>query len=340
MEWLNTTVLLGILVVVVALLFDFSNGFHDSSNIVATMISTRAVSPGWALFIAAFFEFIGAYFLGTAVARTMVSGIVDPFLLKGAGDIVVIIAALLSAIGWNILTWYFGMPSSSSHALIGSLLGAFFCGFGYKVFIWSNVIPIIIVLICAPLVSFLVTYFITNIFYVFGRWFTSSINVWLKRLQILSAIGVAMASGTNDAQKTMGVITFSLIILGLYSGDGATLVIPHWVIISCSVMLGLGIATGGKRIIKTLGSRLYKMRAIHGFSAQTNSLVTIFVASIFGFPLSTTQVVTSSIMGAGASEGFKRVRWNVFMQVVFTWMITLPVTFTLGYLICIILRQI
>jgi len=325
---------LGIGVVGTALLFDFLNGFHDSSNIVATMISTQAIAPGKALFIAAFFECAGALFLGTAVARTIASGIVNTSLLSGPADVWVIIAALAAAISWNLATWFYGMPSSSSHALIGGLVGAFFCRFGTGVFLWKSLLMLIAVLVCAPLIVLCITYGVTAALYYVARRYSPSINRVFKHLQVLSSIGVALASGTNDAQKTMGVIAFALVLLGVSPRNGTEIAIPVWVILACSVTIGLGIAFGGWRISRTLGNRFYTLRPIHGFAAQSASCALISAASLFGFPVSATQVVTSSIMGAGACQGFRRVRWQVFSQVAFTWLITLPVACALGWLYC------
>ncbi len=340
---------LAVAAILIALAFDFSNGFNDSSNIVATMISSRAIKPKWALTIAAGFEFIGAYFLGTAVASTMGKGIVDPSQFTGNAGVLIVIGTLCGAIGWNLMVWRIGIPSSSSHALIGGMLGAFIFAKGFdfqhnvfsfvegaSVIHWAKVGQIFLVLVCSPFIGgfggFLVMKFTLWLF----RYAPPDANVLFKRLQIVSSIGLALSHGTNDAQKTMGIITMTLLILGpeqfpgwmtehgrLHSGVGG-FIVPHWVILACSAAIACGIATGGWTIIKTIGMKLYKVRAVHGFSAQACSAGVLYTTAILGFPVSTTQIVSSSVMGVGAAQQIKAVRWGVIGNIILTWILTIP----------------
>lgn len=334
---------LAILTVSLALFFDFSNGFHDSSNIVATMISSRAISPKWALIIASVFEFIGAYFLGTAVAATMGKGIVDPAHFSGstASDpkVLIVVGTLIGAIFWNLLTWYYGIPCSSSHALIGGLLGAFIfaAGFNFTDFTfsfekgaavvnWPKVGKIFLILVMSPFIGGLFGFLFMRATVHLFRHAPPEANTVFKRLQIASSIGLALSHGTNDAQKTMGIITLSLIILGFQPGEaaGTKFYVQDWVILSCSAAIALGIATGGWTIIKTLGMKLFKVRAIHGFSSQTCSAGVLYMTAVLGFPVSTTQIISSSVMGAGAATRANAVRWGVIGNILITWMLTIP----------------
>lgn len=320
------TVFITIFVVALALLFDFSNGFHDSANQVATVISSRALSPEVALCLAATADFVGAYFLGTNVANKIGKGIVDPYLMKSSEfGIFILMSALTGAISWNVITWYFGIPSSSSHALIGGLIGAFVAGWGTQPVQWNNVKKIVFVMLISPLVGLSLTYLFTKLTFFFTQWFTPKANQFFKSLQIFSLIAQSLAHGTNDAQKTMGVITFALIIMNVYNPPAdAGLLIPHWVIFSCSLAMALGIALGGWRIIKTLGTGLYRVRPIHGFASQTASAAIMYITSLYGFPISTTQVISSSVMGAGVAFRPKSVRWAVAGDMALAWLITIP----------------
>ncbi len=306
------------------------------------MISSRAISPKYALLMAAAAEFIGAFFLGTAVAKMMGKGIVDPAMLQEWQAVYIIIATLIGAIAWNLITWKFGIPSSSSHALIGGLVGSFVVAKGFNIINWWNVLKIFGVLISSPLIGGFGSAIVTKLFLRLFRYAPPQANTLFKRLQIVSSMGLALSHGTNDAQKTMGIITLTMLILGpenfpgfltnygkLHSGAGG-FVVPQWVIISCSLAIALGIASGGWTIIKTLGSKLYKVKPINGLSAQTGSAFVIYLAAITGFPVSTTQIVSSSIMGSGAAERFKAVRWGVIGNILITWIITIPCSAIIG----------
>lgn len=338
---MDPVILVAILVVAIALFFSFTNGFNDSASQVATIIFSRTLQPEIALLIAGVANFVGAYFLGTAVAQTIGSGIIDPRLMNtGNSGILVVIAALTSAILWNLITWYFGIPSSSSHALIGGLVGAFLFSWGVDPINWSKVIMIVVVMILSPVISFIVTYLFTLLTLAFSQWFSPKINNAFQKLQIVSLVTQALSHGTNDAQKTMGVIVFSLVILGLYVPAEGNLVIPAWVIISCALVMFIGTMVGGKKIIKKLGSGLYKIRPIHGFASQTASTLVLYLASIFGYPVSTTQVISSAVMGAGAAFRPKMIRWKIAQDIVVVWFVTIPVTGLVAGLLFMVLNNI
>ena len=338
---MSVLILTTILLVAVALLFSFTNGFNDSASQVATIIFSKTLGPGAALLIAAFGNFIGAYFLGTAVAQTIGSDIVNPHLLQtGSSGIIVVFAALISAITWNFIAWYFSIPSSSSHALIGGLIGAFLFSWGPDPINWSKVIMIIAVMIVSPIVSFFITYLFTQMTLFFARWSSPKVNRVFKNLQIFSLITQALSHGTNDAQKTMGVIVFSLIILGIYNPPPGNLTIPNWVVISCASAMFLGTMIGGKKIIKKLGAGLYKIRPIHGFASQAASSIVIYLSSIFGFPVSTSQIISSSVMGAGAAFRPKMIRWQIAQEMAAVWVFTIPATGLLAGILFLILNKI
>lgn len=337
---MTSPILIAGLVTAVALFFDFTNGFHDSANQVATVITSRALPPELALLLAAVANFIGAYFLGTAVAETIGRGIVDPwFLPADLTGIMVIISALLGAILWNLVTWYWGIPSSSSHALIGGLIGAFLFGWGPQPINWPKVWRIILIMIASPFVGLIITYIFTRLTIVFTRWASPKANNVFQKLQIISSITQALAHGTNDAQKTMGVITFTLILLGLYRPQSELMTIPRWVIIACASVMALGTASGSWRIIKTLGVKLYKIRPIHGFASQVTSTLIIYLTAIFGYPISTTQVISSSVMGAGAAFRPKMVRWKVAQDMLVAWLVTIPASGLMAGLIFFFLKK-
>lgn len=319
---MDETLLLAAGLTAIALFFDFWNGFHDSANIVATMISSRAMSPQRALAIAAICEFVGAYFLGTAVAHTIGKDLIDPSQFEGPTAIYVVIAALAAAIGWNLFIWWYGFPSSSSHALIGGLLGAFVAARGAHVVAWPTVGKVFGILLLSPFVGGITCYVFMRIVLRLFLYAPPAANEFFRRAQTLSSMCLALSHGTNDAQKTMGVITMGLILLGYQ--DRGTFEVQHWVIIACSLAIALGIASGSWRIIQTLGGKIYRVRPIHGFSAQTTSALVLYGTAAVGFPVSTTQVITSSIMGAGASERINMVRWGVVWNILLTWVTTIP----------------
>lgn len=311
------------IVVGLALFFDYTNGFHDAANVVATIIATGALSPRKALFMAAICEFIGPFLIGTAVAQTIGKGIIDISTFNAINmdvSIILIVAALLGAISWNLITWFFGIPSSSSHALIGGMIGAVLVAYGPDKILWGGVLYVVAVLILSPLVGLLFgTLFLKTTFRL-SQNATPAINLFFKRMQIPSSVVLSLSHGGNDAQKSMGIIMLSLVILGVYPSFD----IPLWVIASCAAAIALGTASGGWRIIKTLGSKIYRLRSVHAFSAQTSSAVVILIAALIGGPVSTTHVVSAAIMGVGAGHRVSAVRWGVARAIIRAWFVTIP----------------
>jgi len=305
-----------ILIVIFALLFDYINGFHDTANAIATSVSTKAVSPRNAILIAATFNFLGAL-SGTAVAATIGQNIVAPH------DVVplVIIAALIGAIFWNVFTWFFGIPSSSSHALIGGLIGAVIARSGSAAVLWDGFLKIVAGLVSSPLVGLVIgSMVMTLLFWIFKKSSPVKINLKFRRLQILSACMASFAHGSNDAQKTMGIITLSLLSAGMIQAFD----VPLWVKIACAMAMSAGTAFGGWRIIRTMGGKIFRIEPINGFAADFTSSAVIYGASLLGIPVSTTHVVSSSIMGVGAAKRLRGVRWNIARQIVIAWFVTIP----------------
>src|SRR5665647_845503 len=290
-----------IVIVVFALVFDYINGFHDTANAIATSVSTKAVSPRNAILIAAAFNFLGAL-SGTAVAATIGKNIVAPH------DVVplVLVAALIGAIFWNLFTWYFGIPSSSSHALIGGLIGAVIARSGTAAVLWQGFLKILAGLIGSPIVGLLMgSLIMTLLFWIFKGSSPVKTNLKFRRLQVLSACMASFAHGSNDAQKSMGIISLSLLSAGRISSFH----VPLWVMIACALSMSAGTATGGWRIIRTMGGKIFRIEPINGFAADFTASAVIYGASLMGVPVSTTHVVSSSIMGVGAAKRLKGVRW-------------------------------
>jgi len=311
-----------VILIIFALAFDFLNGVHDSSNVVATMISSRAIPPRIALYMTAAANFVGPFIFGVAVAKTIGHDIVAAESI----NMNVLIAACFAAIVWNVATWIFGIPSSSSHALIGGLIGAVVMAAGFKVIIWSGVIKVLIALFASPIIGFLAGFIIANTVYLFSWKASPKINGVFKKLQIVTSLGLALSHGTNDAQKTMGIITLALVITGVQS----TFEVPFWVILVCATAIGIGTALGGWQLIKTLGSKFYKIRPVHGFSSQATSAIVIITASLLGGPVSNTQVVSTAIMGVGAADRMSKVRWGVAGEIISAWIFTIPATSLIG----------
>jgi PiT family inorganic phosphate transporter len=307
-----------IVLVSVALVFNFLNGFHDSSNIVATMISSRALPPRMALGITAVAEFLAPFIFGVAVAKTIGEDIVAP----GTVSIEVIFAALFSAILWNIITWLVGIPSSSSHALIGGIIGAVGVGAGLKAIQMGGLEKVLIALFISPIIGLLAGYLFTKLIFFLARGASPRINWFFKRSQIFTAVALAFSHGTNDAQKTMGIIALGLVTTGYL----AQFYIPTWVIALSASAISLGTAFGGWRLIRTLGGKFYKIRPVHGFSTQVTSASVILSAALLGGPVSTTQVVSSAIMGVGSAERLNKVRWGVAGNIALAWLLTIPST--------------
>ena len=321
-----------VLVIVLALIFDFINGFHDSANAIATVISTRVMTPRAAIMIAALMNLIGA-FAGTEVAKTVGSGLVT----VEAVTQVTIISALVAAIIWDLITWYFGLPSSSSHALLAGLVGAGIATGGFQVLIWSGMKKILIALFLSPLLGFVFGWAVmVLLLWAFSRTAPSRVTGITKKLQIVSASYMAFSHGSNDSQKSMGIITAALV--SFYSLKEFH--VPAWVIVLCAASMAIGTAFGGWRIIRTLGLRITALKPIHGFAAETSAATVIEIASHIGVPISTTHTISASIMGVGATKRLSAVKWGVGLNIVSAWILTLPACALMAWLACKILKQI
>ncbi len=320
-----------ILLVACALVFDFLNGFHDSSNIVATIIASRALSGRTALAITAVAEFTGPFIFGVAVATTLGSEV----LTESDVRLSVTLSALLAAVIWNLLTWWLGIPSSSSHALVGGLIGAGVMENGLGVVRLAGLSKVIIALLISPLIGLVVGFIIMKVVLFLARPAAPSINVFFRRSQILTGLALALSHGANDAQKTMGVITMGLVSAKVLP----TFQVPLWVVALSAGAIALGTWTGGWRLIRTIGGKFFKIRPIHGFTAQLASASVIMSAAFLGGPVSTTQVVSSAVMGVGSAERLSKVHWEVTGQIVMAWFTTIPVSALLAAGFAIILRQ-
>jgi inorganic phosphate transporter, PiT family len=319
------------LLIAIALAFDFLNGFHDSANVVATIISSQAMTPRDALLLAAIANFVGPFIFGVAVAKTIGSEVALP----SAITIAVVLAALLSASAWNLITWYFGIPASSSHALIGGLLGAVFLGSGVGALEVAGLAKVAIALFTSPIIGFAAGYLVMWLTRAMSRDATPKVNVLFKRAQLPTGFILALSHGTNDAQKTMGIITLGLVVLGFQP----TFEVPWWVILISAAAIGLGTVFGGWRIINTLGRKFYRIRPIHSFSTQIASAAVILGASLLGGPVSTTHVVSMSVLGVGAAERASQVRWGVLNDIVLAWLLTIPATAVLSALLYLVVRN-
>ncbi|WP_342599327.1 inorganic phosphate transporter [Psychrobacillus sp. FSL H8-0483] len=317
---MDSILILTILVVIFALVFDFINGFHDTANAIATSVSTRALKPRVAVLMAAIMNFVGALTF-TGVAKTITKDIVDPFTLQNGT--LIILAALLSAIIWNLATWYYGIPSSSSHTLIGSIAGAAVSAAGFSVLNWEGFIKIIQALIISPFLAFAVGFLMMSLFkIVFKNGSLYGTNKRFRIFQIGTAALQSFTHGTNDAQKAMGIITMALIAAQLQATDDIQL----WVRIAAATAMGLGTSIGGYKIIKTVGGKIMKIRPINGAAADLSSAMIIFGATTIHLPVSTTHVISSAIMGVGSAQRVKGVKWGVAKKIVITWIITLPIS--------------
>lgn len=317
---MDSMLVLTILIVVGALAFDFINGFHDTANAIATAVSTKALKPRHAIILAAAMNFLGAISF-TGVAKTITKDIVDPFTLQNGS--LVILAALIAAIFWNLLTWYYGIPSSSSHALIGSIAGAAIASAGTGVLHYSGFLKIIEALILSPILAFVVGYIVYSIFkVVFKNLNLTKTNRNFRIFQIFTAALQAYTHGTNDAQKAMGIITMALIANNYQQTDD----IQTWVQISCAIAMGLGTSIGGWKIIKTVGGKIMKIRPVNGVAADLTGAMIIFGATFIHLPVSTTHVISSSILGVGSAHRLKGVKWGTAQRMLITWVITLPIS--------------
>jgi PiT family inorganic phosphate transporter len=321
-----------ICVILLAVIFDFINGFHDTANAIATSVSTRVLTPKVAVVMAAGLNMLGAL-SGTAVAKTVGVGLVQAVSITQ----VTIISALIAAIVWDLFTWYFGLPTSSSHAILSGIVGAAIATSGFEVIISKGVYKVLMGLIFSPLIGFMLSIMLMYfLMWLFRKSTPTLVSNLFGRLQILSAAYMAFSHGSNDAQKTMGIITMALV--SYYNLP--TFDVPMWVITICATAMAFGTALGGWRIIKTLGVKLVQLRPIHGFAAETAAATVIEVASRIGLPLSTTHVISSTIMGVGASKRFSAVRWGVGGNIVLAWILTLPACLILAWITCKILHLI
>lgn len=301
----------------VALAFDFMNGFHDAANSVSTVVSTRVLPPFLAVSMAAFFNFIAFAIFGVAVAKTVGSGIISPSVVGPN----LILAALLGALSWDVITWYAGLPTSSSHALIGGLVGAAVAKAGLGSLAWSGLQVVLTFMVVSPFVGFILAFALMAV--LIRTFFTTPLHVvnrYFRRLQLVSSALVSLSHGTNDAQKTMGVITALLVSTGYLS----TFVVPLWVAILAASAIALGTLFGGWRIVRTLGFRMTKIDPVHGVSIETAAAATIIGSSLLGIPVSTTHVVSGGVMGSGATMGASTVKWGVARRIVWAWLITIP----------------
>ena len=322
---LNLLAVIGL--VLVALIFDYINGFHDAANSIATVVSTRVLSPGKAVIWAAFFNFAAAFLAGTAVAKTVGAGMVDLSVVTFP----VIYAGLSGAIAWNLITWYYGLPTSSSHALFGGYAGAAVAKAGFGAIIASGWTKTLVFIVLSPLIGMSIgVALMTSIFWVFRRVPPARVDHWFRRMQLVSAAGFSLMHGANDAQKTMGIIAGALVTGGYLGMVDGHLPIPLWVEFSAYSAIGLGTLTGGWRIIHTMGGKITKLQPMGGFAAETGAAVAIFTATYFGVGVSTTHTITGAIVGVGATRRLSAVRWGVARQIVWAWLLTIPTAATIG----------
>jgi PiT family inorganic phosphate transporter len=317
--------------VLVALMFDYINGFHDAANSIATVVSTRVLSPGQAVVWAAFFNFVAAFGFGTAVAKTIGSGMIDINVVTFA----VIFSGLFGAITWDLITWYFGLPTSSSHALIGGYAGAAVAKAGFSAIIPAGWTKTLVFIVLSPLIG--LTFglgLMVAIYWLFRRTAPTRVDHWFRKLQLVSAALFSLNHGANDAQKTMGIIAGVLFTVPAYrymvTDAAGTMMIPFWIVLIAHAAIGLGTLSGGWRIIHTMGSRITKLQPVHGFAAETGAAGAVFLATVLGIPVSTTHAITGSIVGVGATRRLSAVRWGVAGRIVWAWVLTIPASALLG----------
>jgi PiT family inorganic phosphate transporter len=320
------------IVVAVALVFDFVNGFHDAANSIATVVSTRVLSPRYAVIWAAFFNFVAFLVFSTHVATTIGKGVVDPSVI----DTAVVFAALAGAIAWDLITWWFGIPSSSSHALIGGLAGAAVAKAGADVLDAAGLTKIAISIVVSPLVGLALGFgLMVLVFWVFRRFTPARVDVLFRRGQLVSAALYSLGHGGNDAQKTMGIIAVLLYANGFL---GSEFYVPLWVVLACHAAMGLGTLSGGWRIVRTMGLRITKLKPVGGFCAETGGAITLFVATYLGVPVSTTHTITGAIVGVGSVTSASAVRWGIAGRIVWAWILTIPCSAFIAALTWVIFR--
>ena len=312
-----------VIIIAAALVFDYINGFHDAANSIATVVSTRVLSPFQAVAWAAFFNFVAFMFFGTGVAKTVGSGMVDLSIVTYA----VIFSGLIGAITWNLITWYFGLPTSSSHALFGGYAGAAVAKAGFGAIIVAGWTKTLVFIVVAPVIGLTIGLLLmTSIYWNFRGTSTFRVDRWFRRLQLVSAAAYSLMHGANDAQKTMGIIAGALVTGGYLS----KFEVPLWVVLAAHTAIGLGTLSGGWRIIKTMGSRITKLQPAGGFAAETGAAVAIYTATALGVGISTTHTITGAIVGVGATRRLSAVRWGVAGQIVWAWILTIPASATIG----------
>ena len=318
---MDTNILAVLLLVFVALAFDFINGFHDAANSIATVVSTRVLTPGKAVVWAAFFNFIAAFTFGTAVAKTVGGGLVDLQVV----NFVVIFAGLMGAITWDLLTWYYGLPTSSSHALIGGYAGAAVARAGFEAILPGGWTLTLIFIVLAPLIGLVLGFLImVAILWLFRGTSPGQVDHWFRRLQLASAAAYSLGHGGNDAQKTMGIISGALVAGGFLQLENGQLPIPIWVVLMAHAAIALGTLSGGWRIIHTMGSKITKLQPVGGFAAETAGAISLFGATHLGVPVSTTHTITGAIIGVGSIKRLSAVRWGVATRIVWAWILTIP----------------
>jgi PiT family inorganic phosphate transporter len=318
---MDANLLAVVALILVALLFDYINGFHDAANSIATVVSTRVLSPGKAVVWASFFNFVAAFTFGTAVAKTVGAGLVDIHIVSFA----VIFAGLVGAIAWDLITWYYGLPTSSSHALIGGYAGAAIAKAGFSAIILSGWTKTLIFIVLAPLIGMILGFVIMlGNLWVFRTFSPGRVDRWFRRLQLVSAAAYSLGHGGNDAQKTMGIIAGVLVAGGYLQLAGGKLPIPFWVIMAAHAAISLGTLSGGWRIIHTMGSKITKLQPVGGFAAETAGAISLFTATHLGIPVSTTHTITGAIIGVGSIRRLSAVRWGIAGRIVWAWILTIP----------------
>jgi inorganic phosphate transporter, PiT family len=320
------------IVVGLVLIFDFINGFHDSANSIATIVSTKVLSPVAAVAMAAFFNFVAFLIFPLKVATTMGKGVINPDVIS----LTVIASALIAAIAWNLFTWWLGLPSSSSHTLVGGLVGAAVASSGWGSVVYSGVIKIIIFIVVAPVLGMVISFFISALVIFLARNHSpAGVDKHFRRLQLLSAAAFSLGHGGNDAQKSMGIIWVSLIVSGLATKSDP---IGLWIVLSCQTAIALGTLMGGWRIVRTMGQKITKLKPFEGFCAESAGALTLFGATHFGIPVSTTHVITGAIIGAGARKGVSAVKWGVTTSIFWAWLLTIPVSAIIGAIFFFIIK--
>ena len=310
-----------ILLVLLAVVFDFMNGFHDAANSIATVVSTGVLKPGQAVLFAAVFNFIAIFVFQFSVAATIGKGLADP----GVIDVNIVFGALMGAIIWNFITWYYGIPSSSSHALIGGIVGAVMVKAGTSALVFASVMKTVVFIFVSPLMGFLLgSLMLILVSWTLRRSTPSRVDRWFRTLQLVSAGAYSLGHGGNDAQKTIGIVWMLLIATGYSAiGDKAP---PTWVVVTCYTAIAMGTMFGGWRIVRTMGQRLTKLKPVHGFCAETGGAITLFMAAILGIPVSTTHTIAGAIVGVGATQRASAVRWGIAGNIIWAWVLTIPAT--------------